>query len=312
MSGQDTKMKDHPMSRTASANVARQGEQLENISPPKGLIKGSVHTVRAILDRRDLLRLLVQREFKARYKDSSLGVFWSLLRPLAMLLIYYIAVGKFLGAERNIPNFAIYVFAGLTAWTLFSEIVSSGTGSIVNNAGLIKKVDLPREIFPLSAIGTALINFGIQFVVLLAATLILGSPPHLESLWLVPASVLVMTTYALGISLLLSAWNVYLRDIQHLVDIALMVLFWASPIVYSYAMVHKLLQGGILEQIFLANPVTPAILAFQKGMWSSSTVLEYPPDLGWRLLITFIASLVLVAIGQRVFSRLEGNFAQEL
>jgi len=287
-------------------------DTLQNISPPKGVIAGTVHTVRAIIDRRDLLFLLVQREFKARYKDSSFGVLWSLIRPLAMLLIYYVAVGKFLGAERHIPEFAIYVFSGLTAWSLFSEIISAGTGSIVNNAGLIKKVDLPREIFPLSAIGTALVNFGIQFVVLLIATFALGAPPRLDALWLVPISVIVITTYALGITLLLSAWNVYLRDIQHLVDIALLVLFWASPITYSYAMVHDVLKGGFLEQVFLANPVTPAVLAFQHGMWSPGASDTIPGDLGWRLLATFVLSLILVAVGQRVFSRLEGNFAQEL
>ena len=164
----------------------------------------------------------------------------------------------------------------------------------------------------MSAIGTALINFGIQFVVLLAATLALGVFPRWEAFWLVPASIIVITTYGLGISLLLSAWNVYLRDIQHLVEIALLVLFWASPIVYSYSMVHDILGGSFLEQIFLANPVTPAILAFQQGMWSSGGPDAVPGDLIFRLLITWLISLVLVAVGQRVFSRLEGNFAQEL
>ncbi len=300
------------MTSQPASNVSPFDDELLPISPPRGIIRGTIHSVSAIFARRELLQLLVQREFKARYKDSSLGFFWSLLRPLAMLLIYYVAVGKFLGAERNIPNFAIYVFAGLTIWTLFSETVSSATGSIVNNSGLIKKVDLPREIFPLSATGTALLNFGIQFVVLLGATLLTGQPPRLEALWLVPASMIVLTTYGLGLGLLLSAWNVYLRDIQHLVEIALLVLFWASPIVYSYAMVHDLLGGGFLEQLWLANPVTPAVLAFQQGMWSSGDAGHVPADLGLRLLITWGFSLILLWIGQLVFSRLEGNFAQEL
>jgi len=299
------------MTRVTESDSGSDGG-LSPVSPPRGAIIGTLHSVRAVIARRELLQLLVQREFKARYKDSSLGVFWSLLRPLAMLLIYYVAVGRFLGAERDIPNFAIYVFAGLTAWTLFSEIVSSGAGSIVNNSGLIKKVDLPREIFPLASTGTALVNFGIQFAVLLAATFLTGQPPRLEALWLVPASVVILTTYAVGLALLLSAWNVYLRDIQHLVEIALLVLFWASPIVYSYSMVHNLLQGNWLEQLFLANPVTPAVLAFQQGMWSSGDLANMPESLPIRLLITWGFSLVVLWIGQLVFSRLEGNFAQEL
>jgi len=297
---------------TRSTSETWRDDELENINPPQGLVRGTIHSIRAVLERRELLWLLVRREFKARYKDSSLGVVWSLLRPLALLLIYYIAVGKFLGAERNIPDFAVYVFTGLTIWGLFSEIIASGTGSIVNNSALIKKVNLPREIFPLSSVGTALINFGIQFAVLLIASFAVGAPPRLEALWLAPAAIIVVVTYAFALSLLLSAWNVYLRDIQHLVDIALLVLFWASPIVYSYSMVNKLLGGGWLEQIWLANPVTPAALAFQQAIWSVGSVANAPSDLAWRLLITWLISLVLLLIGQQVFSRLEGNFAQEL
>ncbi|WP_279433481.1 ABC transporter permease [Agromyces protaetiae] len=104
--------------------------------------------MREIWQYRELLGRLVKREVKVRYKDSSLGIVWSLFRPLVQLLIYYFAIGQVLGAARSVPDFGIFVFIGLTMWALFSEIISTSTTSIVANAGLVKKVYLPREIFP--------------------------------------------------------------------------------------------------------------------------------------------------------------------
>ena len=285
---------------------------LNSVTPPQGLFRGTAFAIRGIWERRELLGLLVRRELTSRYKNSSLGFLWSLLRPLAMLLIYYVAVGNFLGAARSIPQFAIFIFCGLTVWTLFSETISTTTTSIVGNAGLIKKVYLPREIFPLAAVGSSLFNFGVQFIVLLGATLIGGCPPRLDSFLWVPAGVITITIFAFALGLLLSAINVYLRDIQHLIEIVLLVVFWASPIVYSYELVHDVIGGTWVEQLFLANPVTIVVLTFQRSMWTAGADQAFPPDLDLRLLVVFLVSLVLVWVAQRVFARLEGNFAQEL
>ena len=152
-------------------------EPLRLAGPRNGFFEGTMESIRDIWSRRELLDLLVRREITARYKDSILGFFWSLARPLTMLLVYYFAIGVFLGAARNTPDFAIFIFTGLTAWQLFSDIVIIGTGSIVGNAGLIKKVYVPRELFPLSVVGSALFNFAIQLSVLLAATALLGRFP---------------------------------------------------------------------------------------------------------------------------------------
>jgi len=277
-----------------------------------GSIRSFPQAVREIWGRRELLGMLVRRELKARYRDSSLGALWSLIRPLTMLLIYYVAIGKFLGAERSIPQFAIFVFTGLTVWQLFNEIVVGATRSIVDNASLIKKIYLPREIFPLAAVGSALVNFAIMFVVLLAATLVLGQPPRLEALWTVPAGFIMLVLFSFALGLLAAALNVYFRDVQHLVEIVLLILFWASPIVYSYQQVHSILQGGWIEQVYLANPVTTVVLYFQQGMWAAGPSDGMPEGSLLRLLIAFVVSVVLLWAAQRVFARLEGNFAQEL
>jgi ABC-2 type transport system permease protein len=297
--------------------VAVLDEPLVSTTPPKGLLRGTAFSLRAIWSQRELLGLLVRRELKARYKDSSLGFVWSLIRPLTQFLIYYVAVGKFLGAEKGIPNFAVYIFTGLSVWTFFAEVLNTSTISIVTNAGLVKKVYLPRELFPLAAIGSALFNFGIQIVVLLIAIVLFQGPPFVTGdIWLVPIAFVVIVIFALALALFLSASNVFLRDIKHLVEVAVIVLFWASPIVYSLTNVHQLLHGNWLEQIYLANPVTIVVLAFQKGFWYAGSVgpqaAYYPPDMLVRLLLTALASVILVWIAQRIFSRLEGNFAQEI
>ncbi|NQX04136.1 ABC transporter permease [Rathayibacter sp. VKM Ac-2856] len=287
---------------------------------------GFVASLLEILRHRELLRLLVGRELKSRYKDSSLGFVWSLVRPLIMLLIYYVAIGQILGASRGVPNFAIFVFSGLTLWGLFSEIVTAGTTSILGNGGLIKKVYLPREIFPVAAIGSALFNFAVQFVVLMVGAVLTGSLVFGRNLLYILPALGITLVYGLAFALALSALNVYLRDVQFLVEVGLQIFFWLSPIVYAWNFVVTATTGagrGWLEQLYLFNPMSNAILAFQRAIWgdgSRVSVIEgneiapqvWPPDMALRLIIVFAVGVVFVWIGHRIFRRLEGNFAQEI
>jgi ABC-2 type transport system permease protein len=289
-----------------------EGLALGPVGPQQGLVTGTAASVRDILRYRELLVLLVSRELRARYKNSSLGWVWSLVKPVAQLLIYFVVIGKFLGAARSIPEFGIFVFAGLTMWALFNEVVSGGAGSIVANAGLVKKVYLPREVFPLSTVGSASVNFAIQFGVLVVATLVVGSFPWSPRLVYVPLAIALMLVFATALAVLLSAVNVYLRDVQHLIEIVMLILFWASPIVYGFQFVTGFLKGGWLEQLYLANPVTLAILAFQRGMWTAGADQPFPAHMPLRMAVAFAFSLALLWAAQRVFARLEGNFAQEL
>ena len=129
---------------------------------------------------------------------------------------------------------------------------------------------------------------------------------------LLPLSFAVLIVFSFAIGLLLSAVNVYLRDFQHLVEVMLLVLFWASPIVYSYTLVHRVLNGNIFEQIYLWNPVTVAVMGFQKAMWVAGANEVWPDDLALRMAVVGAISVGILWVAQRVFARLEGNFAQEL
>jgi len=291
---------------------------MQHVGQKTGFFSGTGKSIAEIWAHRELLWLLVRREIRARYKDSSLGIVWSLVRPLVQLLIYYFAIGQILGAARAVPDFAIFVFIGLTTWGLFAESVSSMTTSLVSNSGLVKKVYLPREIFPLSSVGGAIFNFAVQAVVLLVAITFLASFPGDGRLWYAPVAVITLIVFSTAVGLVLSAINVDPPDTENLVEIALVVLFWASPIVYSFTFVNNALHGNWLEQIYLANPVTICIIAMQKALWAAGTdatgafAQAWPDHLELRLAITLVVSIVLVWLAQRIFSRLQGNFAQEL
>jgi ABC-2 type transport system permease protein len=269
-------------------------------------------SIRAVIDQRDMMGLLVKRDLKARYKDSALGFLWALARPLMQLAIYFVVLGQFLGAARGIPDFAIFVFTGLTAMGLFQEIAVGGTGSILANAGLVKKVYVPREVFPLATTGSALFNFGVQLAVLILATIVVGKPPlHVEILYSIP-SLLVIVVYGVAFGLFFGAVNVYLRDIQYLVEVATMLLFWASPVVYSWQMVNDLVDNPVLVELYTNNPLTLAIIGFQEAFWVAGDSLDQPSNLLLRLFIALGVGIILLLISHRVFLRLQGNFAQEL
>jgi ABC-2 type transport system permease protein len=273
---------------------------------------GVARSVRDVVVQREMLDLLIRRDLKSKYKDSALGFLWSLARPLVQLMIYFIVLGQFLGAARGIPDFAVYIFTGLTAMGLFTEIAVGGTGSILANAGLVKKVYVPREVFPLASLGSALFNFMVQLVVLLAATVVSGHPPlHPGILYAIPALAIIVV-YGLAFALFFGAVNVYLRDMQYLVEVFTMLLFWASPVVYSWQMVRDLIQNPVALQIYTNNPLTLAILGFQEAFWVAGEDLARPEGLLLRMGVALAIGLILLLGAHRVFLRLQGNFAQEL
>ena len=183
---------------------------------------------------------------------------------------------------------------------------------MVANSGLVKKVYLPREIFPLSVVGSALVNFVIQLGILTAATAVLGEFPTGERWLYLPLALAVLLVYATASALVLAAANVYLRDVQYLVEIAIMVMMWASPIVYSWSLVEGRIGGTLLADLYLANPITLVVIGFQRTFWVAGSTQTELPHLGGMLGIALAVGLLLLWIAQRAFGRLQSNFAQEL
>ena len=273
-----------------------------------------VGRIREIAAHHELLLNLVRLELKAKYKASALGFAWSLLNPAMYLVVFYIAFDVILGG--GIARFPIYLLSGLLVWNFFTAALNSGTGSVVAGSGLVKKVWFPREILPLASVGAALVHFFLQLLVLIAALSVVRHPVGWAEIPMLPLALFDLILLAAGLVLLLSAANVYLRDMAHFVELALLAWFWVTPIVYPFSQLTKAIGGR--AALALLNPVTPIVLTFQRalyGEFGKSPVIPANLAFGWylrNLLIVTVAILVLLTIGLRVFSRLEGNLAEEL
>ncbi|MCO7219999.1 ABC transporter permease [Klenkia sp. PcliD-1-E] len=293
----------------------------ERVNQPTPFLRGFWPTAKEIWDYRELLGQLIKKELKVKYKDSVLGFFWTLLRPLLYLLVYAVAIGVFLGSGRVIPQFGVYLFTGLLAWTLFTDILGGCTGSIVGNAGLVKKVYFPRELFPLAVVGAGLVNFLLQAVILVGAYVVTWTFPAPGDLLLVPLALVALVLFATGLGLILAAGNVFLRDITYLVEVGLLLWFWMTPIVYDWTKVRTTLVDDhsltALFEVYLANPMANIVLAFQRALWPGGLTEQgqpfyYDGNLYLRLGVIILVGLVFVWFAQRVFARWQGNFAQEL
>jgi len=292
--------------------VTTQVSPLTSSTPPRGAVKGLTYSIAAIWHRRELLGMLVRRDITSRFSDSVLGALWVLARPLALLAVYVVAIGGFLGAERLIPSFALFVFTGLTAWTFFTEVVGGSTTAVIANAALVKKVYLPRELFSLSVIGSSAVTAGVQLVVLVIATAAFGQLPLHADLVLLPLTALALLALTTALSLLVSVLTVSYRDLQHLVEVGLIIGFWLSPIVYSYRLVAEAIGGTWLEQLYLVNPMTIVALGFQKALWIAGADEPWPPHLELRIVAVLVLGVLGTWAAQRIFARREGDFAQEL
>lgn len=289
------------------------------VNAPFRFWRGIAADARNMIAQRELLRSFVARELRQRYKGSFLGWGWALIRPLVMLGVYGIAVGVFLGANKSIPQFAIYLYSGLIAWGYFSSIVTGCVSALPGNAGLINKAAFQKELLSVAVVAVAAIDLVIQASVLVLAYLAYGAWPSLASLaWVVPGFV-VLTLLGLALGLLLSASNVYFRDVGYLTEVGLQVGFWAVPVLYAYSMVQSaLVDMPALLQLYTINPIVPAMTTFRLALWpaSSSEVgqqqLMPTEQLLPYLFIGGLASILLLWFGQRYFARVSGNMAQEL
>ncbi|HZD64970.1 MAG TPA: ABC transporter permease [Acidimicrobiales bacterium] len=285
---------------------------------------------------RNLFVGLVRKELKVRYKNSFLGFLWSLLNPALVLLIYFFVFQLVLGS--GIPDFAIFLMAGLLAYNLFNYATMNATNTMVANSGIVKKVAFPREILALATVGAGVVFFFLQALVLVIALLAFRYQPAWSYLWLVAPALLALVLLVAALAVFLAAVNVYLRDTQHLVEIIVgTAWFWATPIVYSYEqIVGHFSQHGIPSWLPLLNPLADIVLAFQRGIYGKvnggnaaraahslkpgaafQAGTKILPAFGqwwylWHVLIVAGLGIGLLVAALAVFGRLEGNFAEEL
>lgn len=269
---------------------------------------------------RYLLYLLVKTGVSTRYRNSVLGWTWSYVRPGAQFLVFWVVLGLFMNLERGVPNYAIYLFSGIVVINLFSEAFKNATTSIVGNAPLVRKVFLPRQLFAVSAVFVAFIHFLPQLGLLLIVCLFMGWIVNitLMSVLSVFAGIIVVSLFALGTGLFFGALNVRYRDSENIVELLLLLATWASPVLYAWTMVQEAVDKlgwpqWILE-LYMLNPITQGVELFHYAFWRpvTETTLALPPSLAWNTLWTFLIAIATLLIGQLVFRRLEGRFAQDL
>ena len=262
--------------------------------------------------RRELLWNLTLRELRGRYKRSILGWGWSLLNPIAFMLIYTFAFSIVLRAEpeagdpSGLKSYAFFLLCGLVPWTFFSVSVSSSMGSVVGNAALVGKVAFPREHLVISTIMAGMFTLGVEVGVLSVALLIAG---NMVLPWLpivIVVSVLV-GMFAAGLGLALAAANVYFRDMNYLWGIVMQGWFFLTPIVYPPRLVEdRLADYPTLLRIYNNVPITVAVRMYRNLLYD----LRMP-----RLIDFFVlgsSALIVLLAGWWLFDRLEGRFAEEL
>lgn len=270
-----------------------------------------------VFRRRYLLRLLVRREISARYQGSFLGLLWSYVNPLTQFLIYYVVIGVIIGLHQNVENFGIHMFCGIIIVHFFNETFNAGTRSIVRNKALVQKMALPREMFPVASMLVSGYHVIPQVVILLIACILLGWTPALGGLAALILALVIIALIGTSMALLFSAANVFFRDVSNVAQIMTNLIRFGVPMIYPYTMVQE--RFGSAAVLYLYNPLADAVLLFQRAFWVGTTddpaaTMEYhiPSTLWFHSLLAVGMGIVLLVIGQFVFSRLDNKIPERL
>ncbi len=221
---------------------------------------------------RELFVFLVRKDLKVKYKGSVLGLLWSMLNPAVTLIVYYVVFKYFL--KSSVPDFALYLFSGLIVWNMFLTALIGASSSIVANAGIVKKVSFPREILALAQVGTSTMFFFFQSIVLVLFLVGFRYQPDWRYMPLVIFGLIDLIVFTSALAIFFSAINVYFRDIEHLIAVLLNAWFWAFPVIYSFNRVYQ--HAKWLGYVYLVDPMTDIILAFQRAIYGKVSFVTYP------------------------------------
>ena len=248
---------------------------------------------------RELLKTIVKKDIRGKYKASFLGVLWSFVNPLLQVLVYAIVFPYIMKVQTE--NYLIFLICGIIPWTWFTTCISQGSGIFVYNSNLIKKVYFPREILPISSVTAGLINFLISCIIIVIFVLLGGVGLSWHLIFL-PLLAVIQYIFTLALVFLISSINVYVRDVEYIVVFILNMLFYATPVLYSYEM----FEGTKLIWLFRLNPMAHLINAYRDIFY-----VHQIPQL-MNLLVVFVCSIILLIICYLIFKKLEKRFAEEL
>ena len=266
-------------------------------------------TTKNLFHYRELIIALVRKNIVVRYKQAYLGILWAVLKPVMLMLIFTL-VRSFVGIDTGDIPYPILTFAALLPWIFFQESASEGVNSVTANTALIKKIYFPREVFPLTAMVTKLVELIISFFILAGLMIYYKMMPTIQALW-APAIILYTMIVALTISFFGAAMNVYYRDVAQALPVALSLLMYGSPVIYPLSLVHKKLieeqAAGLwsndLYTLYTLNPLAGIIDSFQRVLLKG-----LPPDYD-AIYPGLILTLAILPFSYLFFKRAENWFA---
>ena len=281
---------------------------------PPGSSGGLVDVFR----RRYVLKLLVKRELSARYQGTVLGLLWSYVQPAVRFAMYYFVIGMVLGMDRGIEYFGIHMFAGMVFVHYFTETFTAGTRSIVRNSSIVKKMAMPREMFPVASMLVSAYHTIPQITILTVACVVVGWQPDAIGFAAGLLGFALMAVLGTGMALLFSAANVFFRDFSNIVQTLTNFVHFSVPMLYPFTRVDDRF-GEQFVNLYLANPLAEAVLLIQRCFWTTVTsdpaasAAENMPDhLFTRGLIQLGLALVFLGLAQLAFTRLENKFPERL
>jgi len=246
---------------------------------------------------RELLINLTLREIKARYKQSILGYFWVILNPFFQMIVMAFVFSTILRLPLIGVPYPIFLYIGLLPWTLFSNSISSSINSLVDSSSLIKKIYFPREVLPLATTLAKIVDFFLASTILILFMVFFHLEVNIMILWFIPIF-LIQLIFTFGLSLILSAVNLFYRDIQYLVNLILLLWFYLTPVIYPVELFPEKYRF-----IFKLNPIAVLVNAYRQTILGGGM-----PNLN-SLSVALLLSIIVLAIGYTIFKKMEGVFA---
>lgn len=254
--------------------------------------------IKDLYNYREFLKTNVKKDIRGKYKGSFLGILWSFINPLLMTLVYAIVFPFIL--KNGQDHYVTFIIIAILPWNWFTTVISQGTFCILANAGIIKKVYFPREILPISVATSGIVNYFIS-IPIIAIFLIFSGIGFSKYILLLPFIAIIQYILSLGIILITSAINVYIRDAEYIINFIVTMLFYATPVLYSTTLFPEKIRW-----ILYLNPMTTLINSYRDILF-----YQQLPNLGLLLSVLCVALLILM-IGIMIFKRLEKGFAEEV
>ncbi len=261
-------------------------------------MKKIINEVKELFSYKEMIKMMVHRELRGRYKASVLGFAWTFINPLLQLLVYTFVFSTIM--RNNIEKYYLFLFVALIPWLGFSSSITTSSTCVVSQANLVTKIYFPRRILPITAVTTCFVNMLLCMIVVLTVCL-LSIGLNIKILWYLIPIIMIEYILALGIGLIVSGLTVYFRDLEHMLSIIVMAWQFLSPVMYSVESVP-----AQYLTIFNLNPMTPILTSFRSVLYYKTA-----PELG-TMLSALCMGVVFIIFGWIIFGKLERRFAEEM